>query len=472
MDSNAPIPQSELKPLLRLAIPLIAVNVGNQLMAAVDTAFAGRLDEVSLAATGLGSTIFFLTSIFGIGVALGVDPLASQAFGAGRRRHARRAMWQGVYAGLIVTVPLAAITVGLGAILESLGFGSALAETTRVYMHARLASLIPLMIFMACRSYLQAAHLTRPILISTLVANLFNLAADWLLIFGDAGLAGIGLPEMGIPALGVAGIGWATTVSASMQLAVVAFALRAVEPGQGQQPIRAWDRLLLQRIFQLGVPIGLQLVSEAGIFVLASFLANRIGITVGAAHQVAIVLASLSFMAPLAVGMATSVQVGRAIGRGDHPGTRRAGLAGIALGGLAMVFAALMMWIFPAVLASIMTDQSPVIELAAQLLIIAGAFQIFDGIQAVGSGALRGAGMTRWAMTANIVAYWLVGLPVALYLAYGLGWGPHGLWWGMTAGLAVAAAALTVKFAAVSRHPIKPLESERDSEPCRQASET
>ncbi|MEE8583858.1 MAG: MATE family efflux transporter [Acidobacteriota bacterium] len=455
-----------MKPLLQLALPLIVVNLGQQMMAVVDTALAGRLDEVSLAATGLGSTLFFLTSIFGIGVTLGVDPIASQAFGAGRRRHARRAMWQGVYAGLVVTVPIAAATVGLGAILEWLGVQPALAEKTRLYLHARLASIIPLMVFMACRSYLQAAQLTRPIVISTVAANLFNLAADWILVFGDDGLVRLGLPELGIPALGVAGIGWATTVAATMQLAVVALALGA-EPGQGRQPVRALDRLLLRRIFKLGIPTGLQLVSEGGIFALVSFLAGVMGSRAMAAHQVAIMLASLSFMVPLAVGMATSVQVGRAIGRADHPGTRRAGLAGIFLGGLAMIFAALMMWVFPTGLARIMTDQPGVVELSAQLLIIAGAFQIFDGIQAVASGALRGAGMTRWAMTANIVAYWLIGLPISLWLGFGLDWGPQGLWWGLTAGLFVAAAALSVKFAAVSRRPIAPIESDQSLTPSR-----
>ena len=437
----------------------MVVNLGQQMMAVVDTALAGRLDEVSLAATGLGSTIFFVTSIFGIGVTLGVDPVASQAFGAGRRRHARRAMWQGVYAGLVVTVPIAAATLGLGSVLEWWGVEPALAEKTRLYLHARLPSIVPLMVFMACRSYLQAAHLTRPIVISTVAANLFNLAADWILIFGDDGMVRLGLPEMGIPALGVAGIGWATTVAATMQMVVVALALRALEPGQGGRPVRAPDRLLLGRIFKLGIPIGLQLVSEGGIFALVSVLAGVMGSRAMAAHQVAIMLAALSFMVPLAVGMATSVQVGRAIGRADHPGTRRAGLAGIFLGGLAMIFTALMMWIFPAGLARIMTDQPGVVELSAQLLIIAGAFQIFDGIQAVGSGALRGAGMTRWAMTANIVAYWLIGLPISLWLGFRLGWGPQGLWWGLTAGLFVAALALSIKFAAVSRRPIAPIET-------------
>ena len=202
------------------------------------------------------------------------------------------------------------------------------------------------------------------------------------------------------------------------------------------------------------MPIGLQLLAELGIFALVSILAGTMGTTAIAAHQVAIMLAASSFMVPLAVGAATSVQVGRAIGKGDVREARESGFAGFAIGGAFMLTTALIMWIFPTSMARLMTDQQEVLSLAANLIVIAGTFQIFDGLQAVGSGALRGAALTRWAMVANIVAYWIVGFPVSLWLGFSLGMGPQGLWWGLTAGLAIAAVALTLKFYAVSRRPI------------------
>ena len=451
--------KGELRGLLRLALPLVVVNVGHQFMGLVDTALAGRIGAVALGATGLGSTIFFLGAAFGMGIVMGVDPVASQAFGAERKRQARRWMWHGIYAGLLVTLPIAAAIFGLGQCLELFGVSQDLAVSTRLYLHARLPSLLPLLVVVGQRAFLQAAHRTWPLVVSTLIANSFNFAADWVLIFGDAGLTPLGLPEMGIRAYGVAGIGWATTLAACVHLAVMALAVRWMAPGAGEEPLRSVERRMLRQVFALGFPIALQMLAEMGIFSLVAVLAGTMGSVPMAAHQVALMLAASTFMVPLAVGTATSVRVGRAIGREDVQATRRSGLTGICLGGAFMFLCALAMWIFPETLVRIMTSDPEVSPLAVGLIRIAGVFQVFDGIQVVSSGALRGAGMTRWALGANIVAYWIVGFPVALILGLGYNQGPHGLWWGLTAGLALAAAILTIKFAIVSRKPIALLET-------------
>jgi MATE family multidrug resistance protein len=450
--------RGELRNLVSLALPLVVVNVGYQVMGLIDTALAGRIGALALGATGLGSTIFFLGAAFGMGIVMGVDPVASQAFGAARERHARRWMWHGIYAGLLVVLPIAVTIWGLGQCLELVGVPSDLADETRLYLHARLPSLLPLLVTVGQRTFLQAAHWTWPLVASTLIANVFNFVADWVLVFGDAGLTPLGVPAMGIRAYGVVGIGWATTLAVGVQLIVIALAVRSLAPGHGEEPLRTVERQMLSRIFVLGVPIGLQMLAEMGIFSLVAIMAGTMGSVSMAAHQVALMLAASTFMVPLALGTATSVQVGRAIGRMDVHGTRRSGLSGIGLGAGFMFVSALAMWIFPETLARVMTSDPQVHPIAVGLIRIAGVFQVFDGVQAVSSGALRGAGMTQWAMGANIVAYWFVGFPIAMILGFGYDEGPRGLWWGLTAGLALAAVILTIKFAVISRRPIAALE--------------
>lgn len=412
------------------------VNAGHQLKGLVDIFFAGRIGPLAVAATGLGVTIFTVGSIFATGLVLGVDPLVSQAIGASRPRHARRVMWHGIYAGAMSAIPLAAVVVGLGFLLERIGVRPELASLTREYLFGRCSALFPWVAFVSMRAYLQAAHRTRPVVVSMIAANVVNIAADWYLAF-EAGL-------------GVAGLGWASLIVVMIQMTVVGLSLRFVDPGPGEEPIRTWDRGILGKIFRLGTPIGFTMLAEVGIFCFVGVLMARIGPDAMAAHQVAMSLAAFTFMFPLAIGMATSVQVGRAVGRGDTPGARAAGIAGIGLGAGVMALCAVTMLLLRRNLATIMCPDATVIATAVQLLLIAAAFQVFDGIQGVATGALRGAGITRWALAANVVAYWCVALPVGVALG-----GPQGLWTGLTAGLGVAAVALTVKFLRVSSRPIQ-----------------
>ena len=444
--------------LARLALPLIAVNVGQQLMGVVDTALSGRIDALAQAATGLGNTIFFFGALFGIGLTMGIDPLTAQAFGAGRADAARRAMWQCVWASLLIGPPIALFTVAAGHALETLGIAPDLAAETRRYLDARLLSLLPLFVVTAVRSYLQSAHRTAPIVVAAVVANLFNLVADWVLIFGDEGLVHVGLPAVGVPALGVAGIGWATTAATALNLAVLVIAIGRRRDESAIAVDRRPNAKLLRRLFALGTPIGLHMLAEVGIFSIAGLLAGTMGAVAMAAHQVALQLAALTFMIPLGIGAATSVRVGHAIGRGDLARVRRAGFAGIVMGAGFMTVSAVSMWLLPGAYARLMASDPNVVALASRLIVIAGAFQIFDGTQAVSAGALRGAGMTRWTMVANFFAYWIVGFPVLVALGFGFDFGPYGLWWGLTIGLAVAALLLATKFASVSRRPIAAIE--------------
>jgi len=208
----------------------------------------------------------------------------------------------------------------------------------------------------------------------------------------------------------------------------------------------------------VGLPLGLQLGAETGVFALVSVLMGRMGTESMAGHQVALQIASFTYAATLGIGAATSVQVGRAIGRQDAAATRFAGLAGISLGAVYMVGNALLMWWFPETLARLMTSDATVIPSAVTLITIAAVFQVADGVQSVASGALRGAGVTRFSFVANVLGHWLVGVPVGALFGYGLGWGAPGLWWGLTAGLAAVALSLGLKFESLSRKPVARLQ--------------
>ncbi len=436
---------------------MVLVQVGQQTMSLVDTLLSGRLGTVALAATGLGGTVFFVVAILGMGVMLGVDPLASQAYGANRPRLARRALWQGIHAGLLLTLPLSAVLAGAILNLERFGIVPAVAAEARAYVWGRLPGLFPFLVIVTVRCYFQAARLIGPILWSTLAANIVNFGADWVLMFGDAGLAPIGLGGLGLPALGVAGIGIATSLATLVQLAILALALRRMDPGAGEESFRRPDPAMIRKVFAVGGPISLQILAEAGLFSFVGILAGTFSAQDLASHQIAIMLASYTFMVPLGVGSATSVEVGRAVGRGDLPGVKRAGWAGLALGSGFMIAAATIMWMFPSALAGLFSSDPQVIGSACALIRVAAAFQIFDGVQAVATGALRGTGMTRWAFVANLVAYWGVAMPVGLLMAYAAGMRVVGLWWGLTGGLLVAAAVLTAKFLSASRRPIASL---------------
>ena len=441
----SPTLAEELSALVRLAFPLALANLGQTLIGAVDTAVVGRLGEVELGATGLGNTVFFTIAVLGLGVMLGLDPLVSQAFGAGEPARARRTLWQGVWLSAIIGLPLTALVVGLGALLESFGIPAASAEHTRAYIAARVPSLIPFLWFIAARSYLQGASLARPMVIAVVLANVVNLPLSWVLVFGDASL--------GIPALGVAGAAWASTVCTVIQLAVLALAVRSVDAPEGREH-RKPDRALLLKALALGIPIGLQMFAEFGVFGVVNLLMGNIGTRELASHQVAITLASATFMVPVGIGAAASVRVGRAVGRQDAPGTRLAGVLSIAVGGAFMTAAALMFLFAPRLLAGIITSERAVIDAVVPLLFVAAVFQLSDGIQAVAAGALRGAGDTRFTLLANLAGHYLIGLPLGALLAFSLGIGATGLWWGLSAGLTCVAIGLTVRFLRLSKRPI------------------
>ena len=443
----------ELRQLLRLAGPLILGYVGGQLMGLVDTAMVGRLGATSLAGVGIGNGIYFTVSCLGIGCVAGMEAPVAQALGAGEHERARRLLWQGVRVALGVSLPLMLVTALMPLLLPLAGVDAATSHETRAYLWARGLNVVPFLLFNAQRCYLQAANVTRPIVLASIAGNLANVVGNWLFIYGDAALVRIGLPAIGLPALGVAGSGIASTLATAAMVLVLARAVAGIERPPGREH-RRYDPALVRAILRLGVPMGLQVVAEVGVFATVGVLAGRIGAVAAAAHQVAIMLASLTFCVTLGIGAATSVRVGLHIGRHDTPAARSAGLIGLGASAGFMSLSALLFLLSPRLLASVLTDDAAVIAAAVPLIHVAAIFQISDGLQATASGALRGAGDAHAPLWANLVGHWAIGLPVAVALGFGAHLGATGLWWGLSLGLTMVALGLIARFVRLSSRPI------------------
>jgi MATE family multidrug resistance protein len=449
-------PDSELRAQVRLALPLAVGQLGQMLMGLVDTAVLGHYSAEALAGAGVGNSLFFCIGCVGMGVVMGLDTLVPQAFGAGEPARARTLLWQGLHLALLVSLPLLLVITLAALALPWFGVAPAVAEQGKVFLLARSPQTLSLLIFPALRSYLQAQHITRPVIIAMAVSNVANLALDWVLVFGDRGLADLGLPAIGLEPLGALGAAIATVVTSGLSVAMLAAAVASVRPPDGWDRSRARrrDPAILAAIARIGLPIGLQLGAEVGVFSLTTVLAAGLGETAAAGHQISLTLASVTFSMALGVGSAASIRVGHCVGAGDSHQARRAGFVALGLGVACMSMSALLFLLFPRSIASLFTRDAAVVAAAVPMLQIAALFQISDGAQAVAAGALRGAGDTRATFVANVVGHYGVGLGVSLLLCFGAGLGAPGLWWGLSAGLTVTALLLVARFARISSRPI------------------
>jgi len=429
--------RADLQAMVRLAVPVVVVQVGMMLFGVVDTMVVGRLSSQALAAVALGHVAVITISSFGVGLILGIDPVLNQSRGA-RDRHAfRRAVQRGFVLAVALMVPTIALLLPVGRAFSLLGQPPETIPLAAAYARISIPGLLPFYGWIVLRLALQAMERLRPIVATVVAVNLFNLGADWVLVFGAGP----------IPRLGPIGSAWASTVARTLLFVVLLVIAR-----DDLRPLLRFDREALRRrpllrTARLGLPIGFQIQLEIVAFTVIALLMGGMGATVMAAHQVTINLASLTFMVPLGVAQATAVRVGNAIGSGNSPGARRAASSGLILGAGFMTLTALAFIGLPSWFARAYTSVDEVLVIAVTLIPIAGFFQVFDGLQVVSAGVLRGAGDTRAPLAINLVGFWLVGLPISLLLGFRLGFGAQGLWWGLVAGLGAVAAILLARVA-------------------------
>jgi MATE family multidrug resistance protein len=433
-------------------------------MGVVDTAIVGRAGAVANAGVGLGNNLYLAVAILAGGIMHGVDPLVSQALGSGDPVRARRLLWQGNWLALALAAAFALPFLAVPHLLVPLGIEPVVADAAGGYLLWRLPGFPFFLLYVSARAYLQAHGTTRPMVVAIVAANVLNVPADLLLVFGGATLPAWAGPLRLVPALGAPGAALATSLCTAAQVAILALAVRGVALPARARVDRRPSARDQRAALAVGLPIGLHMGAEVGMFALVGFLAGRLGAVPVAAHQLAISVASLTFTVAVGFGEAGSVRVGRAVGGRDRAGARRAGLVALGCGAAFMTVSAVVFLLFPGAIARAMTDDPAVLAAALPLLRIAALFQISDGVQAVGAGVLRGAGETRFTFLANVAGHWALGLPAAVLLGFGAGLGVTGLWWGFVLGLTAVAAALLVRFVRVSAREIVPL-SERHAPP-------
>lgn len=427
----------ELGPLLRLAGPVVAAELGWMAMGVVDTIFVGRLGAEAIGAVSLGNALYFAVAVFGMGLLLGLDTLVSQAYGAGRKGECHDWLIQGLWLGTLVLPPALLLLWAVAHHSDRLGLHPAVLADAKRYLWAAAWGTPALFAYAALRRYLQGMGLVKPIMLALVTANLVNVAADWALVYG----------RLGLPALGVEGSGWATSLSRFYMAGfLLVFAIRHdLRNGGGLIRTSLIPRFgAMAQLLRLGLPAALQVTLEVGVFAAATTLAGTLDPVSLAAHHVALGIASVSFMIPLGLASAGAVRVGQALGRGEPAAAGRAGWLALMLGAAFMTSAALVMVVFPRALSAVFTTDPAVIAKAAGLMILAAAFQLFDGLQGVSTGAMRGVGDTRTPMLCNLVAHWGIGLPLGYLLTFRAGLGVFGLWIGLALGLGVAGVFLSL----------------------------
>jgi MATE family multidrug resistance protein len=427
--------QGELRPMLTLAIPVILAEMGWFVMSIVDTVMVGPLGPAAIAAVGTGSILFMTLMVFGFGTLLALDTFVSQSFGAGRIDDCHRWLFAGLQLAAILAVVLMCVSqVGVWS-LPALGFHPELLPPLQEYSALLVWSAPPLLAYVVFRRYLQAMNLVRPIMIALVAANLMNAFVNWVLIFGN----------LGAPALGVVGAAWATVASrlvlAASLFGVILYQERGRPSGLHDVPF-TWDGGRVRQLFRLGWPAAMQITFEMGVFAVASSFIGRISPLAAAANQVVLNIAGFIFMIPFGLASAAAVRVGQAVGRNDAEGMRRAGWTALGIASVAMVLSAALFFTIPETLIRIYSSDPSVIQLGIVLLFICAVFQLFDGLQTVATGALRGLGDTQSPALANLIGHWLIGLPVGYYLCFHRGWGAAGLWTGLSTGLILTGACL------------------------------
>ena len=437
----APVPTStirgEVRALVRLSAPVVVAQLASMSLWVVDLLMLGRLSVEALDAASLGRAWMMGILMFGMGLVFGIDPITSQAHGSGNRRVLGLALQRGLALALLASVPTALAWLATGAVLKGLGQSAELAESANLYALVQIPGIPFFLLFTALRQWLQGRELMAPAMWVGFLANGINALANWMFIFGG----------LGAPALGLAGAGIATAITeVFMLVALVAWVrwgklYRGAWTGWSRD---GWSLRGLRRVFRLGMPVAIQISLEFWAFALATFLSGLLGVTALAAHTVVINIASLTFMVPLGIAIASVTRVGNLIGAGRGRDARLSSWVAFGLGGGVMAVSAVILILGRFGLPALYTADAAVIALAASILPICAAFQVFDGVQVVGGGVLRGMGRTRPAAVFNAVAFYGLAMPLGGWLAFRADAGLAGLWWGMALGLAAVSIALVV----------------------------
>ena len=447
----------EARATFKLAWPLIVAQLAQNLLFTTDVVLMGWLGPKFLAAGTLAGAFLMPFLLTGVSVIGAVAPLVAQARGGRRIKDVRRVVRQGLWASILIATLLQPIVLNVGLVYGWLGQDPEITALAATYIQFGSWMLYPALGAMAIRSLLAAFDDTRSILVITVVGVIITAIVAYVLIFG----------HLGFPRLELKGAAIATgLVNLFMFLAMLGYALRHRRFKRFNILVRFWkpDWAKFRAIFRIGIPIGLTVAAEVGLFSIAALLMGRLGTNEVAAHAVALQLASTAFMVPLGLGLAATVRVGLSYGRGDPEGVGKSGWTALAMGTGFMSLTAIIFLAFPSALVSIFLDRNnadnaAALGLAATYLGVAGIFQLADGAQVVAAHALRGLSDTKIPMVLAMIGYWGVGLPTAYLLGFVANWRGTGVWLGLAAGLGFVAIVLVARFAmrerlGLTRRPI------------------
>ena len=440
--------KTHFRKTFNLAYPVMLSQLGHVFVGIVDSVMVGQLGTEPLAASSFANSIFHVFVMFGIGISYGITPLIAQADGEGDNDTITRVLRNGIImcsvAGLILFGGLFATSF----FLDMMNQPEAVVELGAPYFLIIASSIIPLMFFQGFRQFAEGLSVTKQTMFITIACNLLNVVLNYLLIYG----------KFGFPALGLNGAGWATLISRIfMAIAMFWFVLKhkrfiAYRSGLILTRLKA---TFIKPMLKIGLPSGIQFVFEVGAFTAAAILMGMMGAEELAAHQIAISLVSLSYMLATGVSAAATVRVGNQYGKGDGPNLARAGNASFVISVLVMASCAVIFMVFNKSLPILYINEPEVIGMASSMIIVAALFQLSDGIQVVGLGALRGMSDVKMPTLITLVAYWGLAIPVSYIFGFVLDMGPEGIWYGLLTGLSIAALMLFLRFRMFSRRFIR-----------------
>lgn len=432
--------REEVRSMWSLAAPIMLMQLGMMAYGVVDTLYMGRIGPTEVGGVGLGGSTFFAMMLFGLGSLLGVDTLSSRAFGAGRPKESAAIFVHAVAIAAVIAAPLFWVVRFAGPFYDAVGVDPAVRGIALEYLRTLRWMTLPFLLFAACRQYLQSMDVTRPLLAAIVIGNLINVFLNYALIFG----------HWGMPRLGITGCALASVVNSAVMTAIAGAAAARRMRAAGFV-FRGFHRPLAAALLGLGIPAGLQMLVEVSMFSLATTFMARFGPVPTAAHQITMNLVSLTFMIPLGLSFAAAVRVGQGVGKNDPEAAIRSGRTALFMGVGFMACSAVVFWSVPGFFIGLYTADPEVVALGASMLFVGGLFQIFDGMQIVLNGAIRGLGETRVQLWAHLGGFGVVGLPLGIWLAFRGGYGPLGLWIGLLTGLTLTGVGLFFVWRAMAR---------------------
>lgn len=430
-----------------LAFPVVLSQLGHILVSVFDSLMVGQIGTLPLAAASLGNSIFTITLVFGLGVSYSITPLIAAA--DGRRNYTRISLLllNGLVSNVMLGVLLFIAGYFLSPYITLLGQPGDVVTLAVPYINILFLSMVPLMVFQAFRQFAEGLSLTRQAMYISIIANVINIILNYILIFG----------KFGVEPMGLVGAGWATLISRILMAIVMAVWVlyaKRFEVYWHFLRLKHLSFIHVYHIFKLGLPISGQMIFEMGAFSFSAVMIGWLGAKELAAHQIAINIASVTYMMASGIAAAATIRVGNQKGLGNYVSMRMAGYSNLVMGVAFMMASGLLMILCKNLIPMLYIDDVEVINMASSLLIIAALFQISDGIQVVGLGALRGLEDVRIPSLISLLAYWVIGLPVGYYLCFKSDFGVNGIWLGLLVGLSVAAVLLTLRFRMLSNRLI------------------